>query len=313
MANPTSEQPLAARIARELSSCRQRGLDDLDTSMGHQPPVIAPELGQLAQRYHEASQLDVYGRAAEVRALLRDGLSAYREQGNEAESRFIESLFFGQPGKTPSQLLAKSKEASALDERRFNDYRRSAFERFAAFLIVFVQQNVTTTVRQPHTGEAAAPASMPKRQPIFWATTSVAGIALMAAIVATVVLLLGGGSHQPTSSHSAGAGTSVSSGPRYLPNKTYREETGQYGAPTFTNPFKLSVTGKRIQPYTAVRVSCKLYAPTIASASPDGYWYLVASKPWDNRYYAVANTFINGGKVGGPTNATDFKVPNCPS
>ena len=55
----------------------------------------------------------------------------------------------------------------------------------------------------------------------------------------------------------------------------------------------------------------KPYVPTIASASPAGY--LVASKPWDNRYYAIANTFINGGKVSGPTRATDFRVPNCPS
>lgn len=48
------------------------------------------------------------------------------------------------------------------------------------------------------------------------------------------------------------------------------------------------------------------------SASPDGYWYRIASAPWNNKYYAVANTFANGDPLGAPgSHNTDMSVPNC--
>ena len=61
-----------------------------------------------------------------------------------------------------------------------------------------------------------------------------------------------------------------------------------------------------------MQVSCKVYDPTIASVNPDGYWYRIASNPWDNNYYAPANTFLNGDPPNGPyTHNTDFAVPDC--
>ena len=63
-----------------------------------------------------------------------------------------------------------------------------------------------------------------------------------------------------------------------------------------------------------VDVSCKLKpASTIGSAYPDGYWYRIASAPWNNQYYAVANTFWNGDIPGQTpyTHNTDFAVPDC--
>jgi hypothetical protein len=61
-----------------------------------------------------------------------------------------------------------------------------------------------------------------------------------------------------------------------------------------------------------VQVSCKVYDPTIVSVNPDGYWYRIASGPWNNAYYSPANTFMNGDPYGGPyTHNTDFAVPNC--
>ena len=85
------------------------------------------------------------------------------------------------------------------------------------------------------------------------------------------------------------------------------------GANTFTNPDNASGMGPRIQPYQWVDVSCKVYAPQIASANPDGYWYRIASAPWSNAYYAVANTFWNGDIPGQKpyTHNTDWAVPNC--
>lgn len=70
--------------------------------------------------------------------------------------------------------------------------------------------------------------------------------------------------------------------------------------------------GPRIEAGTWVDVSCKVHDPTIPSVNPDGYWYRIASSPWNNQYYAPANTFMNGDPWGGPyTHNTDFSVPDC--
>lgn len=51
---------------------------------------------------------------------------------------------------------------------------------------------------------------------------------------------------------------------------------------------------------------------TIASVNPDGYWYRISSSPWNNSYYAAANTFLNGDPPNGPySHNTDFAVPDC--
>ena len=93
---------------------------------------------------------------------------------------------------------------------------------------------------------------------------------------------------------------------------TYAEQEGHYGANTFTNPYNASGMGPKIPAAAWVQVSCKVYAPAIQSANPDGYWYRIASSPWSNAYYAVANTFMNGDPWGGPyTHNTDFNVPDC--
>jgi hypothetical protein len=61
-----------------------------------------------------------------------------------------------------------------------------------------------------------------------------------------------------------------------------------------------------------VQVSCKVYDPSIASVTPERYWYRLASGPWSSGFYSPANTFINGVPYGGPsTHNTDFAVRNC--
>ena len=93
---------------------------------------------------------------------------------------------------------------------------------------------------------------------------------------------------------------------------TYTEQEWHTGANTFTDPNNASGMGQKIAPGQYVQVTCKLFDPSIGSASPGGYWYLIASSPWDNQYYAVANTFLNGDPWGGPyTHPTDLSVPNC--
>ncbi len=97
------------------------------------------------------------------------------------------------------------------------------------------------------------------------------------------------------------------------PPRTWAEQQGSRGANTFTNPYNASGIGVRIEPYAWVDVSCKVHAPQIASANPDGYWYRIASPPWNSQYYAVANTFWNGDVPGRKpyTHNTDFAVPDC--
>ena len=80
------------------------------------------------------------------------------------------------------------------------------------------------------------------------------------------------------------------------------------GVNTFTNPYNASGMGTKIQPYQWVDVSCKVYAPAIQWVNPDGYWYRIRSAPWNDQYYAPANTFWNGDVPGQTpyTHNTDF-------
>ena len=92
----------------------------------------------------------------------------------------------------------------------------------------------------------------------------------------------------------------------------YTEQEGHHGVNTFTDPNNASGLGQKIAPAQYVQVSCKLYDPSIGSVSPDGYWYRIASTPWNNAYYSPANTFMNGDPWNGPyTHNTDFNVPDC--
>lgn len=94
----------------------------------------------------------------------------------------------------------------------------------------------------------------------------------------------------------------------------YAEQQGSHGVNTFTNYHNASGFGPRIEAGTWVQVSCKVYDPYIQSVNPDGYWYRIASAPWNDAYYSPANTFMNGDPWGGPyAHNTDFGVPDCGS
>lgn len=98
------------------------------------------------------------------------------------------------------------------------------------------------------------------------------------------------------------------------PPSTYHDEqSGFLGSPTFKDPVGATGGGQRIVALEHVEVACRVFAPQIESAEPGGYWYKIHSAPWNDSYYAVANTFWNGvgpGEGGEPVN-TDYSVPNC--
>jgi hypothetical protein len=95
--------------------------------------------------------------------------------------------------------------------------------------------------------------------------------------------------------------------------KLYRErETPHHPVNTFRSHRRVTGRGKPIAAGQTVLVSCKVYDPSIPSVKPDGYWYRIASRPWRNRYYAPANTFLNGDPPNGPyKHNTDRRVRNC--
>lgn len=101
--------------------------------------------------------------------------------------------------------------------------------------------------------------------------------------------------------------------PQPQPQPTWAEqETPSHPVNTFANYHNASGVGPAIGAGQWVQVACKVYDPTIQSVNPDGYWYRIASSPWNGSYFSPANTFMNGDPVGGPyTHNTDFAVSNC--
>jgi hypothetical protein len=97
------------------------------------------------------------------------------------------------------------------------------------------------------------------------------------------------------------------------PTRTWSEqESPNHPVNTFANYHDASGQGPPIGAGQTVEVSCKVQDGTIDSTRPDGYWYRIASSPWNNAYYAPANTFMNGDPPGGPyTHNTDFAVQDC--
>lgn len=97
------------------------------------------------------------------------------------------------------------------------------------------------------------------------------------------------------------------------PAGAIEEKAGTGGASTFRNPETLSRSGPKVEPGQRVQVECKIYSPEPPSVNPDGYWYLLASAPWNSRFYAPANSFWNGDEPGQHpyTHDTDFRVPDC--
>ena len=95
--------------------------------------------------------------------------------------------------------------------------------------------------------------------------------------------------------------------------RTYTEVGGnRNGSATYTDPHHPVTTGPPVDYLQTVQVACKVKAVSFGSVYPDGYWYKIVSPPWNGKYYGIANTFLNGDKVGQPSqHNTDYAVPDC--
>jgi len=79
-------------------------------------------------------------------------------------------------------------------------------------------------------------------------------------------------------------------------------------AHTWSNPQTAGGhAGPEIMPRQHVLIACRLKGFKV----PDGnvWWYLLASKPWSDRFYATADTFYNNGRTSGSLRGSAFVDP----
>jgi hypothetical protein len=181
----------------------------------------------------------------------------------------------------------------------------------------------------PQTGLIEAPAS-PAAQTRFQPGRSIGHAlgaiarhplwsALIAALVAGAVLKLvfsdsvGDRQSQPRPSTGPEQSTTAQPPASGGPAQAKREQAGSGGARTYANPYTLAQTGPPLAPLKYVQVTCRVHSPSPPSVVPDGNWYRIASRPWNDHFYAPANSFWNGDVPAHRpyTHNTDFAVPKC--
>lgn len=99
-----------------------------------------------------------------------------------------------------------------------------------------------------------------------------------------------------------------------VPSGTHPETVGGV-THTFTDPASAGGTqGPSIPTASTVGVSCKLQGFRVADGN--SWWYLIASSPWNDGFYASADAFYNNGRTSGSllgTPKVDPNVPDCGS
>jgi hypothetical protein len=95
--------------------------------------------------------------------------------------------------------------------------------------------------------------------------------------------------------------------------KTFTQQAGMGNSkPTFLDPRAFMGRGDPVPPGQRIEVVCRFNDPNAPSSVQPGWWYLIASPPWNRRYYTVANSYLNGDPPQGPHLAdVDNGVPVC--
>lgn len=95
--------------------------------------------------------------------------------------------------------------------------------------------------------------------------------------------------------------------------KTFTQQAGEGNLrPTFRDPRAFKGKGPSVQPGQQVEVVCRFHDPNAPASVQPGWWYLIASPPWNRQYYTVANSYLNGDPVEGPhLTSVDNGVPVC--
>ncbi|MEU4807139.1 hypothetical protein [Actinosynnema sp. NPDC023587] len=124
-----------------------------------------------------------------------------------------------------------------------------------------------------------------------------------------------------TETASPAAATSVRPHPPDMPlptcatctaNVTYPEQASRSAARTFRDPRAFKGAGPKLTPGQEIEVVCRFHDPDAPPSVQPGWWYLIASAPWNRQYYSPANSYRNGDPPGGPyLTAVDSAVPVC--
>lgn len=95
--------------------------------------------------------------------------------------------------------------------------------------------------------------------------------------------------------------------------KTFTQEAGEgTPRPTFRDPRAFKGKGPSVQPGQQVEVVCRFHDPNAPASVQPGWWYLIASSPWNWQYYTMANSYLNGDPPEGPyLTSVDNGVPVC--
>jgi hypothetical protein len=206
-------------------------------------------------------------------------------------------------------------DIAGLSRRQYVSLRR----RYTTPDLTFLVQRITEA--DPELAKLAA-----QRQSSIFAAARRRRILTIVAALGTVALTLIGlvlwttldtgmpGTPAPTTSYgSIPSGTTTVSLPPFVSGVTYTQAVhAGPGARTYSNPHSLTGEGPRIPNRQNVDVSCIVIAPSAPSVGL--YWYRITSPPWNDQYYAPANSFFNGDPEGGLyTHVVDSAVPRCPS
>jgi hypothetical protein len=143
--------------------------------------------------------------------------------------------------------------------------------------------------------------------------TTLAGACAIGATAFGIYKWASAGHHQP----SATSGLISNCGSVHAPFKSggrtfIEREYPHSPVKTFIDCHGPSGVGMSIAANQVVRVYCRVFDVSIPSVEPGGYWYRIASPPWNGKYWSPANTFLNGDPPFGPyRHPTDLNVPKC--
>jgi hypothetical protein len=148
-------------------------------------------------------------------------------------------------------------------------------------------------------------------------------VALITAVTTIVVAFIGkgGGTPEPAGVAAVTASPAGVPVPAAMPaptcatcvaGGTFPEQAGTDGAETFRNPLMWAGHGQRVAGLQPVRVICRFYQPDASQTVFPGWWYLLATAPWNGQYYSPANSYLNGDPPQGPgVTYFDSGVPGC--
>lgn len=84
------------------------------------------------------------------------------------------------------------------------------------------------------------------------------------------------------------------------------------GKPTYRDPRFFKGPGPPVTPGQQIEVVCRFHDPDAEPSIQPGWWYLIASTPWNRHYYTAANSYLNGDPPQGPAvTSVDNGVPVC--